>query len=85
MRKNLVDIMGKLVTKNISFTYHAGRSALDEPYIEFPRYKNPPRVWESDTDDFFYEMYSLIKGERVMDFYSYEEVLEVIYSYELYE
>jgi hypothetical protein len=81
-RKTLFDIMEQLWLKGVSFNYYAGTSALDEDYIEFPRRKEGPRVLQGENGDFFYEMYSILKGKKVIDLYEYDEVLELIYSYE---
>lgn len=82
MRKNLFNIMEQLWLKNISFNFHAGTSAFDEDYIEFPRRDKGPRVLHGENGDFFYEMYSVIDDKRVIDLYEYDEVLELIFSYE---
>jgi hypothetical protein len=82
MTKTLLDVMAKLYEKNVSFSYYGGRTSLDEPYIEFPRRKEGPRVYVDDYGDFIYEMYSIIKREWVSEEYSFDELIETIFHYE---
>ena len=82
MRKTLFDIMEQLWLKGVTFKYHAGTSAIDEDYIEFPRRKDGPRVYLYEDGDFIYEMYSVIKGEWVSEEYSFDEVIATIFHYE---